>query len=164
MPIYLCLWSKINFQSFRLFKSIFWCGGGEVGEWMNVILPSYTWITVYIPRSPRFLSLSAFCCKCMTTVYSSSLHKNSSWVTSGKRAAKWPLCSLFWASCTSLHYERFENCWKRLAERHLVLQTCVLHDALVEKSKDKTERCCKDQYKPMLTRCIIAFQGPALFT
>ena len=38
---------------------------------------------------------------------------------------------------------------------------------LVEKSKDKTERCCKDEYKPKLTpwyRCIIAFQGPALFT
>ena len=38
------------------------------------------------------------------TVYSSSLCKNSSWVTSGKRAAKWPLCALFRASLHVLHY------------------------------------------------------------
>ena len=41
--------------------------------------------------------------------------------------------------------ERFENCWKCLTERCLVLQACVLHHASVEKSKDETERCCKDE-------------------
>ena len=100
-------------------------------------------------------------------VYSSSLCKNSSWVTSGKRAAKQPLCGLFWGSCTWFHHERFENCWKCLAEWRLVLETCVLHHALVKKSKDKTECCCKDQYKSKPTHwywCIITFEGPALFT
>ena len=47
--------------------------------------------------------------------------------------------------CTWLHYVGFESCWKHLAERLLVLQTCVSHHALVE---DKTECCYKDQYKP----------------
>ena len=27
-------------------------------------------------------------------------------------------------------------------------RACISHHASVEKSKDKTERCCKDQYKP----------------
>ena len=52
-------------------------------------------------------------------------------------------------------------------EQHLALQTCVLYHALLVKSKDKTERCCKDQYKPKPTpryQGVIAFQGPALFT
>ena len=50
-----------------------------------------------------------------------------------KRAAKWSLCSLFWGSrhwcyttqCTQLHFVCFENCWKHLAERLLVLKTCT---------------------------------------
>ena len=54
------------------------------------------------------------------------------------------LSSHYAGSCTWLNYERFENCWKHLAERCLVLQTCVLHHTLVEISKDKTESCCKD--------------------
>ena len=37
-------------------------------------------------------------------VYSSCLWKNSSWVTSGKQAAKQPLCGLFRGSCHMLHY------------------------------------------------------------
>ena len=44
--------------------------------------------------------------------------------------------------CTWLHYVRFENQWKRLAERLLVLQTCVSHHTLVEGSRDKTEHFC----------------------
>ena len=49
-------------------------------------------------------------------------------------------CYTTW--CMWLHYVRFENCWKHLAEQLLVLQTCVSHHALVERGKDKTEHCC----------------------
>ena len=83
------------------------------------------------------------------TVYSSSLRKKSSSVTSGKIAAKRPLCGWFWdgwhmlhTRCTWLHYVHFENRWKCLAERLLVLQTRILHHALVEGGKGNPERCC----------------------
>ena len=46
-----------------------------------------------------------------------------------ERAAKQPLFCYMW-----LHYVCFENCWKLLAEQLLVLQICVLHYALVERS------------------------------
>ena len=39
----------------------------------------------------------------------------------------------------------FENRWKRLAERLLVLQTRISHYALAEGGKDKTERCHKQE-------------------
>ena len=39
--------------------------------------------------------------------------------------------------------KRFEICWKCLAEGLLVLHTCVLHHALVERGKDKTVRNSK---------------------
>ena len=42
--------------------------------------------------------------------------------------------------CTCLHYKRFENCWKRFAERLLWTTTVVSHHALVERGKDKTVR------------------------
>ena len=45
--------------------------------------------------------------------------------------------------CTCFHYKRFENCWKRFAERLLVLHTVIPHHALVERGKDKTVRNAK---------------------
>ena len=59
-----------------------------------------------------------------------------------------------WIQC-----ECFEICWKRLAEWDIVVITDVcLTLRFSQKSKDKTERCCKDQYKPKRTpqyRCMI---------
>ena len=83
------------------------------------------------------------------TVYSGSLWKKSLWVNSGERAAKRPLCSLFWGSWhvlhSTVHVTSLCLLWKSveaLGRMILQLQMCVSHHALVEGGKDKTEHCC----------------------
>ena len=83
------------------------------------------------------------------TVYSSSLRKYSSWVTSGKRAAKRPLCGLFRGSWHVVHYTVHMTplcaLWKllkALGRMTSIVTDMLSHHTLVEKSKDKTEHCC----------------------
>ena len=82
------------------------------------------------------------------TIYSSSFQKKSSWLTSWKRATKWPLCSLFRGSWLVLRYTVHMNALKIAGSAwqnnlHLVLQICISHHAIIViRGKDKTEHCC----------------------